>query len=702
MNRSLKSHLSWSLFVTLSLVLAVFVSPAATHAVGGADQEARGLRLFSLAYGHRDLAYVQAYEPAASSAPAYEIVGIEPPADRVGTKAYGINNSGQVAGRSHNVDGAGGFIDRQAFLWDPVNGLQVLPTLDGDSSPWGVNDSGQISGISYTSAGYSHAVRWDTLVLPFVINDLSTLANSTTLVSGDSSVAYDLNNLGLVAGSSDIPNDAGDFMPFHAIVHDDTSGLVDLGTLTTAYPEWQNGYSIAYDANNDGEVVGIAHNSSWEFRAFVYDAAGGLHELNRDLTYGTNEWYATAINDSGLIGGHVIAAVDQSLPYYWPGRLSDPVPITMPATFPYGEIYGMNAEGVMVGIMWDDAGVEHGFVLDTDRGVRDLNDLIDPSLGWVLTFARDINDSGQIVGTGERNGEMLGFVLDPSGVVFDELAVDFGTEGLFHFQSTWLRLSPSNPEDLEAWQNKLAVDFGSSQGLFLVDSLGWTNLTSWDPYLLTAWGDKLAIAFAGEGLFLYDGAWTHLTTWEPIEVVAWGDNLVVDFGPALGGVFVYDGGWSSLTAWDPYLIAPWGDKLVFAFDSGRGLFFYDGTWSSLSTWEPEDVVAWGDKLVIDFGAGNGLFLYGSSTGWQWISSQDPHLLCVWSGDLAVVFDTGTFLYDETTGWSGLSSWVPVSMTALEQMLVLDFGPGTGIYSYDGNWTQLTGWSAEAMEPVNLN
>ena len=69
-------------------------------------------------------------------------------------------------------------------------------------------------------------------------------------------------------------------------------------------------------------------------------------------------------------------------------RLSDPVPVTMPALFPYGEIYGMNADGVMVGIMWDDEGVEHAFVFDTDRGVQDLNDLIDPSLGWVLNFAQ--------------------------------------------------------------------------------------------------------------------------------------------------------------------------------------------------------------------------------------------------------------------------------------------------------------------------
>jgi hypothetical protein len=36
-------------------------------------------------------------------------------------------------------------------------------------------------------------------------------------------------------------------------------------------------------------------------------------------------------------------------------------------------------------------------------GLRDLNTLIDPSLGWVLLAAHDINDAGQIVGYAFNN-----------------------------------------------------------------------------------------------------------------------------------------------------------------------------------------------------------------------------------------------------------------------------------------------------------
>jgi hypothetical protein len=88
----------------------------------------------------------------------------------------------------------------------------------------------------------------------------------------------------------------------------------------------------------------------------------------------------------------------------------------MPVDFPYGEIYGINSSGKMVGIMWDsdqEGATEHAFMFDEQNGVQDLNDLIDSGSGWVLTFARDINDDGKIAGYGELNQEKRGFLLNP-------------------------------------------------------------------------------------------------------------------------------------------------------------------------------------------------------------------------------------------------------------------------------------------------
>ena len=45
-------------------------------------------------------------------------------------------------------------------------------------------------------------------------------------------------------------------------------------------------------------------------------------------------------------------------------------------------------------------------------GLRDLNDLIPPNSGWVLKEARDINNSGDIVGYGSINGVNHAFLLE--------------------------------------------------------------------------------------------------------------------------------------------------------------------------------------------------------------------------------------------------------------------------------------------------
>ncbi len=45
--------------------------------------------------------------------------------------------------------------------------------------------------------------------------------------------------------------------------------------------------------------------------------------------------------------------------------------------------------------------------------MTDLNTLIPPNSGWILTEARGINDAGQITGTGTINGETHAFLLTP-------------------------------------------------------------------------------------------------------------------------------------------------------------------------------------------------------------------------------------------------------------------------------------------------
>ncbi len=345
------------------------------------------------------------------SAASYTIQAVQPLAGHNRTQLRGINNRGEVSGRSFLYnEGTEEISSETAIFLSEISEIQPLPSLvETRASVWGLSNGTNASGKAKNAAGYDRAVRWD--VATRAVVDLGTLKDPTTQQEGESSTAYDLNDAGQVVGQADIWGSG--LTPFHAFYFDEAQGMVDIGTFASGTPQYQNGYSIAYSINNLGQVVGTANDQNWIYRPFVYDRDTGLQQLPIDPSYPTQGWYAGAINDSGMIGGHVITASHQSKPYYWSSKSAAPVAIQMPAEFPYGEIYGINKNGRMVGMMWDNDGVApiyHAFVFDLQNGVRDLNDLIDQG-GWVLNYARDINDYGQIVGAGRLDDSTRGFML---------------------------------------------------------------------------------------------------------------------------------------------------------------------------------------------------------------------------------------------------------------------------------------------------
>ena len=86
--------------------------------------------------------------------------------------ALGINNSGQVVGRSSSFDG-----DR-AVLWEAGNiaSLGILPDGSGRSQATAINDAGQITGWSDTTKGASHAFLFQSGTMA----DLGTFPNGFT------------------------------------------------------------------------------------------------------------------------------------------------------------------------------------------------------------------------------------------------------------------------------------------------------------------------------------------------------------------------------------------------------------------------------------------------------------------------------------------------------------------------------------------
>jgi len=283
------------------------------------------------------------------------------------------------------------------------------------------------------------------------------------------------------------------------------------------------------------------------------------------------------------------------------------------------------------------------------------------------------------------------------GVMGDELAVDFGTQGLWHYGSSWDRLSSLNCEGVTAWDDGVAVDFGV--GLFSYNGTTWKRLSSLDPGGMTEWNNNLAVDFgSGKGLFTYDGAsWKRLSSSDCEDLVECGDDLIVDFGT---GLFSYNGTtWKRLSSWDPEAMTEWNNNLAVDFGTGKGLFSYNGTtWKRLSSLDPEAITEWGEKLAVDFGFG--FFSYAGSS-WTKLSSWDAEDMVAWGEDLAVDFGTGKGLFShDGISWSKLSSLDAEGLAAWRNGLAVDFG--TGLFNYDWtSWNRLSTWDAQDIEDVDL-
>jgi probable HAF family extracellular repeat protein len=253
------------------------------------------------------------------------------------SNAHGINDLRQIVGGSDN--GAGQF---HAFLYAGGT-MSDLGTLGGDrSEAFAINNHGTIVGDAGNgdpaTFGFGQAFSWSG----------GTMHALGTLPGGAGSNAYAINNPGLIGGSSyEGPPTVPEY-PFHAVTFSGGAvnkiGASDLGD------------SAIYGLNDYGAAVGGIPASSLPHgsHAFLYEHGtitdlGVLDPLEDDSI-------AADINNHGQIVGRAAVTIDP-------------------------DHYGY-----------------HGF-LWTGSGLVDLNTLIDPKSGWVITDASGINDASQISAT---------------------------------------------------------------------------------------------------------------------------------------------------------------------------------------------------------------------------------------------------------------------------------------------------------------
>lgn len=331
-------------------------------------------------------------------------------------------------------------VPTRGLAQDAVYTLVDLGTLGGDrSAALGINRAGQVVGSAETADGRIHAFLYSKGALI----DLGTFG-------GAEAYAHRISDGGLIVGRASTTD--GEFRPFVSFGTGAPFDLTQLdkrlaGVFSTAVDVNGAGYLVGYRQthkdhmaarrrvfvyrdfqvtdygtfggedgsvaalNKAGHLVGTfstePHADYADHHAFLFDGKR-LTDLG---SLGGRMTTPTDINDSDQVVGYAqVRSGEHHAFLYHAGGLQDL------GTLPGGTqsyAYAINTLGQAVGTS-DSSGGSQRAVLFDRRAIRDLNALIPRGSGWILTEARDINDAGQIVGTGVVDGHTRAFLLTPT------------------------------------------------------------------------------------------------------------------------------------------------------------------------------------------------------------------------------------------------------------------------------------------------
>lgn len=279
------------------------------------------------------------------------------------TRATAVNDLGHVCG----------FSGTKAFFWTPENGMVELPPLPPrtEAIAYDLNNFDVVagtSGIDFAGANANRAVRWDN----GVVEDLGTLP------SGSRSQGYGINDSGWVAGYGHYFQAGSEY--WRPVLYRDGIGMTILDGVTGGY---------AYDISNLGQVVGLTSGGG-----YTWTVAGGLNLLAAPAGWGSTR--AGGISkDGNWVSGSVLSASGNLIQF---ARWSAATGWQWYNGVNNSGMVSINRNGDCVG---SGSGLT-GYLYEDSLGLRDVNTFINPASGWVVNTVSDINEAGQICGSGQN------------------------------------------------------------------------------------------------------------------------------------------------------------------------------------------------------------------------------------------------------------------------------------------------------------
>ncbi len=324
---------------------------------------------------------------AQNALPRYNLTDLGALSGYAYSRAYGINNKGQVVGQVAKLEPQ---LEAHAVLWD-ANKVEDIAVPEGleYSTAHGINDAGQIVGgaeiQNYGSHGFNFMGLKDQA---YFWQD-----GKMTALSPETSHAYALNNRGQVAGE----------LGSSAAVWEKNEC-----TILAKSPDFLR--TSARAINTGGQVAGEGLNKEGKRQALFW-SNGKLQPLG--TLPDDDQSIATALNDKGtVVGTSGKNNSYEDLPFIWKKGKMDMLTPLDGRTW-HNEVLGINNRDQIVGCGMQDGAYMHA-VLWEDQFPRDLNDLIRADSGLVLMKATAINDKGQIVGEArDATLQIHAFLLTP-------------------------------------------------------------------------------------------------------------------------------------------------------------------------------------------------------------------------------------------------------------------------------------------------